>query len=292
MTTPFTAERGRAWSLPQVTDAEFRRFRELISSHTGIELRETKRHLLLARLVQRLRQLGLETLSEYYDYLVRDSSGTELPLFINRITTNQTSFFREPHHFEHLRRRVIPLLREAGERRVRIWSAGCSSGEEPYSIAITLREALGAVHGWDIRILASDIDTDMLSHAATGVYTAEALASLPEDLRRKYFLRGYGSCAGSVQVRQELRALVDFRRINLVEESWPVRAQFDAVFCRNVIIYFNQTLQRRIVERLVGYLKPAGTYFAGHSENLYWMRDVVEVVEPTVYRPVRTEASR
>ena len=269
---------------PRLSDAEFARFRSLIQKHTGIHLKDHKRQLLLARLGQHIRKLGLASFSDYYEYLARDASGEALRAFINRITTNKTSFFREPHHFEFLRARLIPELRRYGKRELRIWSAGCSSGEEPYSIAFAIGEALGKCHAWDVRIMATDIDTEVLAQARAGIYPVAALEDVPAVLRRACFLRGYGEFRGQVQVRPELRRLVEFRRINLKEPDWGLHTRFDVIFCRNVIIYFERPLQQEIVERLTGFLKPEGYFFGGHSENLFWMRDLLVPVEPTVYR--------
>lgn len=275
---------GTGLDTPRLTDGEFDRFRGLILEHAGIHLKDHKRDLLVARLGQHIRNLGFESFSAYYEYVARDSSGEALRALINRITTNKTYFFREPHHFAFLRGRLIPELCRRGRRRLRIWSAGCSTGEEPYSIAIAVAEALGKHHGWDVRILASDIDTEVLAQAQSGTYPLAALEGVSAEQRRAFFLQGYGEFAGQVQVRPELRQLVEFRRINFKETAWGVPARFDAVFCRNVIIYFDRPLQQRIVERLAGHLLPDGYFFSGHSENLFWLRDLLVAVEPTVYR--------
>jgi chemotaxis protein methyltransferase CheR len=274
-------QRPSGWELPALTDAEFERFRLLILGAAGIHLRENKRRLLMARLGPRLQQLGLESFSAYYDYQAGEASGRELTVLINRITTNKTSFFREPHHFEFLARHVVPRARE---HRLRIWSAACSSGEEPYSIAITLREATGGLAGWDVRILASDIDTEMLARAEAGIYSLESLEGIPGHRLRAHFLRGYGGYEGMAQVRPELRRLLNFRRINLIEPAWPVEERFDVVFCRNAIIYFDRPTQERIVERLAARLHPGGHFFSGHSETLFWARDLLAPVQPTIYR--------
>jgi chemotaxis protein methyltransferase CheR len=206
--------------------------------------------------------------------------------FINRITTNKTSFFRESHHFDFLKETLIPEIRASGRSQIRIWSAACSSGEEPYSIAMTLREALGAINGWDISILASDIDTEMLERAQAGIYRLEALEELSPERRKAHFLRGYGDFEGCAQVRLEIRRMVEFRRINLVGAFWPPEGIFDAIFCRNVIIYFGHETQRRILERLARGMRPSGYFFAGHSENLHWMNEVLVPAGVTVYQRV------
>ena len=277
-------EAGAGRDNPRLTDAEFARLRGLIREHAGIHLKENKRELLVARLGHHIRKLGFSSFSDYCEYVAHDASGDALRDFINRITTNKTSFFREPHHFEFLRTRLIPEIRRRGRRELRIWSAGCSSGEEPYSIAITVEEALGKRHGWDVRILASDIDTEVLAQARTGIYPLAALEGMPVERRRAGFLRGYGEFAGQAQVREELRRRVEFRRINFKEAGWGVHTRFDAIFCRNVIIYFERALQQQIVEGLARHLQPEGYFFSGHSENLFWLRDLLVGVEPMVYR--------
>jgi len=270
--------------IPPLTEVEFAWFRDLVREQTGVHLTDHKRHLLVARLACRLQNLGLATFTQYYEYVTRDASGDEMRNLINRITTNKTSFFREPHHFEFLVKHLIPELRSRGRSDVRIWSAGCSSGEEPYSIAMTIEEALGVQHGWDVRILASDIDTEMLGRAEAGTYQLELLEEVPQELRRAHFLGGYGSFDGLAQVRPELRHMIEFRRINFNDPDWCVYARFDAIFCRNVIIYFDRELQRRIVERLAAHLAPGGYFFSGHSENLHWLGSRMTTVEPTIYR--------
>jgi chemotaxis protein methyltransferase CheR len=199
---PAPASMGTGWNIPTITDGEFARFAGLIRDQTGIHLRDHKRQLLVARLGQRLRTLGLHTFSAYYQFLADDTSGNELLTLINQITTNKTSFFREPHHFEFLRSQVIPQLQRKGVRQLRIWSAGCSSGEEPYSIAMTVLEALGNQRGWELRILATDIDSEILERASAGIFAMESLHEVPPELRRKYFLRGYGEFEGRAQVRR------------------------------------------------------------------------------------------
>jgi chemotaxis protein methyltransferase CheR len=270
--------------VPCITDAEFTRFRGLILKQTGIHLKDNKRHLLVARLSRHVRELGLDNFSSYYEHLSRDTSGDELRNLTNLITTNKTSFFREPHHFELLRSHLIPEVRRRGDKTLRIWSAGCSSGEEPYSIAITVREALGSLDGWDVRILASDIDTEMLEHAQCGRYATESLEGISIEQRRAHFLRGYGQYEGLAQVRPELRKMIEFRRINFSHREWDVPSRFDAIFCRNVIIYFDRPLQERIIQRFTGHLKPGGYFFQGHSENLQAHRNLMVPVGTTAYR--------
>jgi len=280
----------------RITDKEFRAFRELIFAEAGISLSDAKRVLVCSRLSRRLRHYGFQTFSQYYEYLMSgDPSGDERLKMINCITTNKTDFFREMHHFEYLRGQFFPELRErvlrGAARRLRIWSAGCSSGEEPYSIAMTVRDAFGFLPGWDIKMLASDIDTDMLRVAERAIYPAERLDSVPAEYQRRYFLRGRGEWAGYFKVRSELRDFVTFRRINFAEPSWPIHTRFDVIFCRNVIIYFNRETQRRLFERLAAYLQPDGCLMVGHSESLQWLSDMFVLVRGTIYRLRDSRAS-
>jgi chemotaxis protein methyltransferase CheR len=272
-----------------ISDQEFRAFRELIFQEAGISLSDAKRALVCSRLSKRLRHFGFKTFSQYYEYLMSsDPDGEERLQMINCITTNKTDFFREAHHFDFLRQFFFPQVRERGlwglPKRLRIWSAGCSSGEEPYSIGITAREFFASLPGWDVKILASDIDTEMLRTAEQGIYHAERLASVPAELMRRHFLRGRGEWKGYYRVRSELRELVTFRRINFAEESWPIHTRFDLIFCRNVIIYFNRETQRRLFERLAKYLHPYGCLMVGHSESLQWLSDMFVPMSGTIYR--------
>lgn len=276
-------ERETGWTIPSISDEVFARFRTLIHFHTGINLRSHKRHLLVARLARRLRHLDIHSFSEYYEKVSADASGGELRELINRITTNKTSFFRESHHFEFLRAHVLANARDGGGR-LQFWCAASASGEEPYSIGITVREALGAAGARSVRILASDIDTEMLARADSGTYALDSLAEFPLPRLRAHFLRGYGQFQGMAIVRPELRRLVEFQRVNLVEPVWPIIGPFDVIFCRNVMIYFDQPTQRQIVERMAGSLKPGGYFFSGNSESLHWASDLLVPVGPSIYQ--------
>ena len=272
-----------------ITDREFQQFRTLVRQHAGIALGDTKRQLVCSRLGRRLRHYGYTTFSQYYRHLMEDDpDGQELVRMINAITTNKTEFFREAHHFAFLRSVVLPGLAEANRgaapRRLRIWSAGCSSGEEPFSIALTMMAALPDVWSWDARILASDIDTDMLARGEKGVYPVEQIAHVPPTMVQEQFLRGKGTREGLVCIRPAPRRLVSFRRINLQDEPWPIRTTFDAIFCRNVIIYFDRALQQRLIARFIDLLKPGGYLFLGHAESLLGMGLGLTYVGNTVYQ--------
>lgn len=299
--TPTVSEpeenRGPAKGLPppavigvyRITDEEFRTFRRLIHEDAGISLSEAKRQLVCSRLTKRLRHFGFQTFRQYYNYLMtQDHDGTERLQMINCLTTNKTEFFREGHHFDFLRKHVFPWVRRRlrlGEpKRLRLWSAGCSSGEEAYSLAITVQEEFGELPGWDIKILASDVATNVLHKAEAGLYAEESLTCVPQVLRRKYFLQGQHGQSDGVCVRPELQEMITFRRINFIADSWPIHTQFDAIFCRNVAIYFDRNTQRRLFNRLAEYLLPGGYLFVGHSESLLGLADQVVPLHGTVYR--------
>ena len=271
-----------------ISDQEFRLIQSLVKTHTGIALSDHKRSLVVSRLGKRLRALSIESFRQYYEHLTRDEGGTEMEQFVNAITTNKTDFYRERAHFDFLGREVVDEMKaralQTGNRRIRIWSAGCSTGEEPYTIAITLRESLGSLLSWDVRILASDIDTQVLAQATKGIYAAERAAEVPPPILRKHFLRGSGSSAGFVKVSKEIQSLVTFRQINFLEEPWPIRTRFDCIFCRNVIIYFDKPTQGRLMERFADLLQDDGYLFLGHSESMHGVCDRFSFLQNTVYR--------
>jgi chemotaxis protein methyltransferase CheR len=279
-----TAPRGSTLgSPPALTETEFHQFRALVHAETGIALGDGKRQMVSSRLGRRLRFWGYQTFGQYWDHLQRDRGGDELVRLINAITTNKTDFFREAAHFDCLGGTVLPeLAARPGPRRLRIWSAGCSTGQEAYSIAATVLAGLARPATWDIRILASDIDTDVLAAGKAAVYPVESSASVPLALHPTLFeASGAGRMA---QVRDAVRRLVVFRRINLNADPWPIRTLFDCIFCRNVVIYFDKEHQSRLVARLVNYLQPGGYLFLGHSESLLGLRVGLQHVANTVYR--------
>jgi chemotaxis protein methyltransferase CheR len=266
------------------SDRDFEFIRQLVGERTGIVLGENKRELVYGRLARRLRQLGVATFAEYCDF-VQARPDTEVHEIINAITTNLTSFFREAHHFQYLAGEVLPRLleRNAAKRRLRIWSAGCSTGEEPYSIAVTLAESLPHIGGWDVRILATDVDSNVLATAERGIYALERVSGLEAERRRRWFRRGTGAQAGQAKISDEVKRLIAFRHLNLME-AWPMRGPFDAIFCRNVVIYFDKPTQARLFNRFAGILDPEGYLFVGHSETLLGVSDAFELVGRTVYR--------
>lgn len=257
---------------------DFERVRALIHRRAGISLAPSKEDMVYGRLVRRLRQHGLSSFREYLDLLER-SGEAEWQAFTNALTTNLTAFFREPHHFEALDR----LFAGLGRRPLRLWSAAASSGEEPYSMAICAVEHFG---GFDapVTILATDIDTQVLEAARRGVYPLERLDKMPLARKRRFFLRGTGDNEGQCRVVDGLRRMVEFRPLNLLDPQWDLRGGFDAVFCRNVMIYFDKATQYRILSRIVPLLARDGLFFAGHSESFFHATDLLVSCGRTVYR--------
>ncbi|MGA2349768.1 MAG: protein-glutamate O-methyltransferase CheR [Terracidiphilus sp.] len=293
---------------------EFKMFRTLIHQHTGIWLRDGKQIMLASRLSRRLRLHGIANFAEYYEYVQRSqNNGEEIRELINCVTTNKTSFFRERHHFEFLANTVVPQIQFAAQqgavKSIRIWSAACSTGEEPYSIAITLFEALqtpqrvhapsSALHGpkrpglsglpvvpssWKIEIVASDIDTKVLGTAARGIYGMDSLASVDTPLQKEYFLRGKDDMQGMAKVKPDVARIVQFKRINLQDVRWPLEGLFDVIFFRNALIYFNQETQDVFLRKMACYLKPKGYLFLGNSEHIPWLQDIFAPLNQTMYR--------
>lgn len=250
---------------PFTTD-DFNKIAQILHSHAGIALAEGKAALVYSRLAKRLRSLGLRSFREYCA-LVEDSKQVdERQTMMAALTTNVTRYFREPHHFDHMREQALPKLIDRAKRggRIRLWSAACSNGQEPYSMAITVLAALPEAASLDVKILATDIDPNMVAEGRAGIYREEAIMPVPVDLRRRWFKK-----AGQDrwEVADELRALVSFRELNLIGD-WPMKGKFDIIFCRNVVIYFDEPTQERIWSRFAPMLEPAGTLYIGHSERV------------------------
>ncbi|HEX5538771.1 MAG TPA: CheR family methyltransferase, partial [Methylophilaceae bacterium] len=259
------------------TDKDFHKVRKLIYQHAGISLSEAKGDMVYSRLARRLRAVGLPSFAEYLDYLERADDSKEWEAFTNALTTNLTSFFREAHHFpilaEHLAR---------AERPIAIWCSASSTGEEPYSIAMTCCEAFGTLKP-PVEIIATDIDTNVLATAASGVYPLERIAKLDDSRRKKFFLKGSGANAGFIRVRDELRALIKYQPLNLLTDRWPLSGPFDAIFCRNVMIYFDKQTQAVILNKFAPLMKPDGLLFGGHSENFLYATNAFHLRGKTVY---------
>jgi chemotaxis protein methyltransferase CheR len=269
-----------------ITSHEFSLFRTLVEGETGIHLTEVKQALVNARLLARIRELGFRTFSDYYDR-VTQGPAEELTHLINAICTNETQFFREPGQFALLEGSLIPRFIEEAEaglrrRRLRVWSAACSSGEEPYSVAMLLLARLPKE--WTIEVLATDLSTKALGKATTAVYPMARLADIPLDLRQSYLLRGVREQEGKFRVGESVRRLVEFRRLNLIGDDFPPLGTFDLVMCRNVLMYFHQETRRKVVRRLVERLAHGGHLCVGHSESLHDFHPRLRTVVPTVYQ--------
>jgi chemotaxis protein methyltransferase CheR len=268
-----------------ITDDEFNKLRKFIHTHTGIALADHKRALVCARLAKRLRHHRLGSYAEYYDLLIHhDSEEQELVELINAITTNKTDFFREAHHFQFLTDHVFPPLRAANRRRVRLWSAGTASGEEAYTLGITVCESFAGLADWDIKILATDIDTNVLDRAEQGVYPEEVLERVPVHLREKYFLRGAEANEGYVRVKPQVQSIIRFRRLNLMDETWPMQGPFDVIFCRNVLIYFDKATQRKLLMHYAKLLRPQGYLMLGHAEVIHGFEPIFQPVGHSIYQ--------
>ena len=241
------------------TPEHFRVISARVYEHSGIRLPEGKREMVYARLARRLRSLGIGSFDDYLRYL--DLEPAEWEHCTNALTTNVTAFYREPHHFDIL----AEYARACASSPMRVWSAGCSTGEEPYTIAMCLAENRPA---GDFEVLATDLDTQVLAQAREGIYPLASVKALPEERQRRFFLKGTRRFEGKARVRPEIAQRVSFGRINLMDNDWPVQPGLDAIFCRNVMIYFDKATQRRLVERYAALLKPRGLFFAGHAESL------------------------
>ena len=270
----------------ELTDAHFEKISALVKRQCGINLHQGKKQLVKARLNKRLRTLNLHSFGQYLEMLERDRTGNELVTMLDSISTNLTSFFRESAHFDFLRQEALPeVLNKTGRRSLRLWSAGCSSGEEPYTLAITLCEALPNAGSWDIKILATDLSTVVLQRAAQGIYPAERLKTVDGSLVRRYFdpVQRRDIDGPAYQVKPSIRKLVTFARLNLMEK-WPMKGPFDIIFCRNVMIYFEKPIQEALVNRYYELLALGGYLFLGHSESLTGTKHPFKYVRPTVYR--------
>jgi chemotaxis protein methyltransferase CheR len=269
-----------------VSDRDFQRFQALIHEQAGIWLAPVKKALLVGRLAKRLRELGLPSYGDYYERVIGDEA--ERIRMLDCICTNETHFFREPRHFELLSQRIFPAWREAADagrrpRRIRVWSAACSTGEEPYTIAMVLLSAFPV--GWELEVLASDLSTKVLERAAAGVWSLSKSSEIPDEHLKAFMLKGYGAQEGLMKAGPDIRAIVRFARVNLVADGWPASAPYDLIFCRNVLIYFDRRGKISVVERLLGRLAPDGYLFLGHAESLGGFTTRARAVLPTVYQP-------
>jgi chemotaxis protein methyltransferase CheR len=269
---PEAQSREFAW-----TDADFDRVQTLIYQRAGISLHDGKHAMVYSRLSRRLRDTGHQSFKAYLSWL-ENNDGPEWQEFVNALTTNLTSFFREQHHFEIF---TEHLKANRSHGAWRVWCSAASTGEEPYSILMTAIDALGA--NAQLKLMASDIDSKVLATAAQGVYRRENLKNISESQLQKFFLRGKGGNSGMVRIKPELQRMVDFIIVNLVRDDWPFREPFDVVFCRNVMIYFDAPTQRKVLERIHRVMVPGGLLFVGHAENFSESRDLFVLKGKTVY---------
>ncbi len=275
--------------LPVLDERDFRLFQALLAREAGVQLGETKHALVQNRLARRLRALGLASFPDYYRHVV-SARDDELQHLLDALTTHETRFFREPVHFEFLAQQALPrLLARRGRRRLRAWSAACSTGEEAYSLGMSLLSGVPPEAGVEIELLASDLSTGVLAQARRGVYALERASEIPDGLLRRFMLRGVRSEAGRMRVGSELRALARFERFNLAAAEWPASPPFDVIFCRNVLIYFDAQTRVRVLERLLDRLTNDGYLFLGHAESLAGSARRARCLIPTVYTPALVE---
>ena len=276
-----------------ISSRDFSRLRELIYDEAGINLGSEKRTMLEGRVRRRLKDLAIHSYREYCEYLFSgDGLRDELVHLIDAVTTNKTDFFREPRHFDFLTATAVPEFQvvNAGRRPMLVWSAACSTGEEPYTLSMVLSE-FGLKHpGFAFRIIATDISTTVLKKAALGIYPADAVRPVPQNLKIKYFMRGRERGNERVRVVPELRRLVEFRRLNFMDSDYGIEEKFDAIFCRNVIIYFDKPTQQSILKKIARCLLPRGWLFMGHAETLHELDLPVEPIAPALYRRINGRA--
>ncbi len=267
-----------------ITDREFALFQALIQREAGIHLLPTKKELLMGRLARRLRELGLTAYGAYYNYVLEQGDG-ELVRLLDAVSTNETAFFREAQQFEFLEQRVFPqwMARPAGARRIRAWSAGCATGEEPYSLAMILWDHFPPAAGWEIEIRASDLSSRALERALAAVWSVEKAREIPPRYLKRFMLRGTGRQEGWMKAGPEIRSIVRFERLNLHQDTYPDLGLFDLIFCRNVLMYFSSEAKGRVAARLLDHLAPAGYLFLGHAESLSCVTDRAKSILPTVY---------
>ncbi len=267
----------------QFSDEDYNFITSLVKEKTGIHLAPHKRPMVYSRLVRRLRNMNIKHFHDYCEYLSGNNGKEELVNFVNAITTNVTSFFREKHHFTHMANHVLTPLFNSKERRIRIWSAGCSSGMEAYTIAMMVKEAMMNKRGFDVKILATDIDTNVLDSAIQGEYPEEELKNIPEYCHNKYL--EHIKDMKIIRMAGSLRNMISFKQLNLLD-NWPMKGPFDAIFCRNVVIYFDKKTQRDIFDRYANILKDKGWLYIGHSENLMNVSNRFQLVGRTIYRKI------
>lgn len=278
----------------EFSDKEFSFLCKLVYDETGIVLGERKQEMVHRRIMRRLRELKLNSFKVYIK-LLQDENSTELPNFINAITTNLTSFFRENHHFDYLKNEFLPehFRQFSNSKRLRVWSAGCSTGEEPYSLAITLLETKGVnFSGWDAKILATDLDSEVINTGLQGIYKADRIEKINPEIKSKYFLKNRTESGETVRVKQELREYITFKQFNFLSSTWPMKGPFDIIFCRNVLIYFDKETQAHLVNKFCSLLRPGGCLMLGHSESVGKQVQGLDMIGRTIFRRDRRVSSK
>jgi len=273
---------------PELSRKAFTRFAQFITSELGIKMPESKLSMLQGRLFRRIRELHLNSVAQYSEYLFAPSNPQEREHFINEITTNKTDFFREPEHFDFLTRTVLPSFSSTAvfglSSRLKVWSAGCSSGEEPYTLAMVLSEYALQQPGFDFGILGTDISTRVLNQARSGIYRESQTLTVPPELRRKYLLQGRDKSELLARVIPELRRKVTFHSLNFMDENYSIRDMFDVIFFRNVLIYFDRPTQELAINRICRNLVPGGYFFTGHSESLAGLDTGLSCIQPAIFQ--------
>ncbi len=270
----------------KMSTKEFEKLSSFIYRETGIKMPPVKITMLQSRLQKRLRHLKIKTFSEYIDHVFGENGAdTEIIHMIDVVSTNKTDFFREPIHFEYLAENILPeLYEEIGSRPLKIWSAGCSSGEEAYTIAMTISEFLEGSSGYDYNILGTDISTDILQKAVNAIYREDRIANIPMNIRKKYFLKSKDPLNKTARIVPELRRRLSWRRLNFMDQVYDIKEQYDIIFCRNVLIYFDRSTQENVINKLCMHLRHGGFFFLGHSESIMGMDVPVKTLKPTIYR--------
>jgi chemotaxis protein methyltransferase CheR len=270
----------------EFTDEDFNYITKMVHDKTGISIQPHKKTMVYSRIAKRIRLLGLKSFKEYTNFLSSPDVGNELVDFVNALTTNLTKFFREMHHFEHLKKVSIPdrCAQSSSDKRLRIWSAGCSAGMEPYSIAMTLRDAMPNVDSWNAKILATDIDTNVLNTGINGEYKIEELENIPKKYQDEYLKTN--TTSGKIMMSQKIKGLISFKQLNLMEPL-PMKGPFDIIFCRNVVIYFNKDTQKVLFNKYADILADGGYLYIGHSESLHNVSNRFQLIDKTTYRKIR-----
>lgn len=273
-----------------LSDAEFKKIASFIEKNVGIKMPPEKKLMMQSRLNSRLKVLGLNSFKEYIDYVFsgKDTNDHELIMLIDTMTTNLTEFFREPQHFDYMRTNVLPEYSKQGRTSIKLWSAGCSTGQEPYTLSIVMSEFIrqnaGMLRGYSV--LATDVSTKVLDTASAAVYDLQAVANIPKDIKQRYFLKSKNEINPQVRLKQDIRNHVDFMRLNFMDDDFGFRDTMQIIFCRNVLIYFDKPTQERVIQKFMNYLEPNGYLFLGHSETIFGMNLPLKTVAPTVFQRI------